>query len=233
MKKTAILLLCCGMFMSVVRCGGNTSPLPTESPPTTAQPKEESKPTVTENPTELSTAEISEPTEETPSNSEESQEEIYVGIEWPEVDTTEIKKLVIEKINAYRIEQGDTAATMLPGLTEVARYRANELTTNFSHTSNRDVCKESKYGEFVDMTLYGMTAEDSYYQGYNRETIGMGAWFDTAESMSDRIAGGFHHSKGHWVYVGSSEYPYIAVGVTKANGKWYVCVCMSEKNYGG
>lgn len=233
MKKTAILLLCCGMFMSVVGCGGNTSPLPTESPPTTAQPKEESKPTVTENPTELSTAEISEPTEETPSNSEESQEEIYVGIEWPEVDTTEIKKLVIEKINAYRIEQGDTAATMLPGLTEVARYRANELTTNFSHTSNRDVCKESKYGEFVDMTLYGMTAEDSYYQGYNRETIGMGAWFDTAESMSDRIADGFHHSKGHWVYVGSSEYPYIAVGVTKANGKWYVCVCMSEKNYGG
>ena len=34
-------------------------------------------------------------------------------------------------------------------------------------------------------------------------------------------------------YVGSSEYPYRAVGVTKANGKWYVCVCMSEKNYGG
>lgn len=174
MKKTAILLLCCGMFMSVVGCGGNTSPLPTERPPTTAQPKEESKPTVTENPTELSTAEISEPTEETPSNSEESQEEIYVGIEWPEVDTTEIKKLVIEKINAYRIEQGDTAATMLPGLTKVARFRADELITNFSHTDIRNVCKELKYGEFIDMTLYGMTAEDSYYQGYNREAIGMG-----------------------------------------------------------
>lgn len=233
MKKTAILLLCCGMFMSVVGCGGNTSPLPTESPPTTAQPKEESMPTVTENPTELSTAEISEPTEETPSNSEESQEEIYVGIEWPEVDATEIKKLVIEKINAYRIEQGDTAATMLPGLTKVARFRADELITNFSHTDIRNVCKELKYGEFIDMTLYGMTAEDSYYQGYNREAIGMGDWFGTAESMSDRIADGFHYSKGHWAYVGSSEYPYIAVGVTKASGKWHVCICMSEKNYGG
>lgn len=63
-----------------------------------------------------------------------------------------------------------------------------------------------------------MTAEDSYYQGYNREAIGMGDWFGTAESMSDRIADGFHHSKGHWAYVGSSQYPYIAVGVTKANG---------------
>ena len=202
-------------------------------PTTTAQSKEESKPAVTTNPTEPSAAEISKPTEETPSKSEESQEEIYVGIEWPEVEIADIEKLVIEKINAYRIAQGDTAATMLPGLTEVARYRANELTTNFSHTSNRDVCKELKYGEFVDMTLYGMTAEDSYYQGYNREAIGTGDWFGTAESMSDRIADGFHHSKGHWSYVGSSQYPYIAVGVTKANGKWYVCVCMSEKNYGG
>ena len=122
---------------------------------------------------------------------------------------------------------------MLPGLTEVARYRANELTTNFSHTSPRDACNELKYGEFVDTPLYGLTAEDSYYQGFNREAIGMGDWFGTAESMSDRIADGFHHSKGHWSYVGSSKYPYIAVGVTKANGKWYVCICMSKENYGG
>ena len=122
---------------------------------------------------------------------------------------------------------------MLPGLIEVARYRANELTTNFSHTSPRDACGVLKYGEFVDMTLYGLAAEDSYYQGFNREAIGMGDWFGTAESMSDRIADGFHHSKGHWSYVGSSKYPYIAVGITKSNGKWYVYICMSEKNYGG
>lgn len=122
---------------------------------------------------------------------------------------------------------------MLPGLTKVARFRADELITNFSHTDIRNVCKELKYGEFIDMTLYGMTAEDSYYQGCNREAIGMGDWFGTVESMSDRIADGFHYSKGHWAYVGSSEYPYIAVGVTKASGKWHVCICMSEKNYGG
>ncbi len=197
--------------------------------PTTAKPKEETKPTATEKQTEPSVAENTEPKVEEPPK----EEEIYVGIQWPEVDPADIERLVIEKVNAYRIVQGDTAATMLPGLTEVARYRANELTTNFSHTSPRDACGILKYGEFVDMTLYGLTAEDSYYQGYNREAIGMGDWFGTAESMSDRIADGFHHSKGHWSYVGSSEYPYMAVGVAKANGKWYVCVCMSEKNYGG
>jgi len=286
MRKIIILLLCCGVLISMVGCGGNTAPPPTESPPTTVsktiitetpvettppktaveptekekeptpieskaqvteptttttepttttKPKEETKPTATEKQTEPSAAENTKPKEETPQKAEEppKEEEIYVGIQWPEVDPADIERLVIEKVNAYRIAQGDTAATMLPGLTEVARYRANELTTNFSHTSSRDACNELKYGEFVDMTLYGLTAEDSYYQGYNREAIGMGDWFGTAESMSDRIADGFHHSKGHWSYVGSSKYPYIAVGVTKANGKWYVCICMSEENYGG
>ncbi len=278
MRKLIILLLCCGVLVSMVGCGGNTAPPPTESPPatvsetvitepaaetipptktveqtekenapvhtestdqeteptvtateptTTAKPKEETKPT------EPSFVESTEPIEETPAKVEEPQEEIYVGIQWSVVDPAEIERLVIEKINAYRIAQGDTAATALPGLTEVARYRANELTINFSHADIRDVCKELKYGEFVDMTLYDMTAEDSYYQGYNREAIGMGEWFGTAESMSDRIADGFHHSKGHWSYVGCSKYPYIAVGVTKANDKWYVCICMSKENYGG
>ena len=211
-----------------------TEPTVTSTEPTTtAKPVEESKPTATPKTTEPSAAENAKPKKETPPKDEESQEEIYVGIQWPDVDPADIERLVIEKVNAYRIAQGDAAATMLPRLTEVARYRANELTTNFSHTSPRDACGVLKYGDFVDMTLYGLAAEDSYYQGYNREAIGMGDWFGTAESMSDRIVDGFHHSKGHWSYVGSSKYPYIAVGVTKANEKWYVCICMSEKNYGG
>ena len=284
MKKIIILLLCCGVLISVVGCGGNTAPPPTESAPktvletvitepptetippktaveptekekefpsteskdqatepavtvtepsTTAKPKPETRSAETTKPTESLAAENTELKDEKTPKTEEPQEEIYVGIQWPEVDSADIEKLVVEKINAYRMAQGDTAATMLPGLTEVARYRANKLTTNFSHTSPRDACGVLKYGEFVDMTLYGLTAKDSYYQGYNREAIGMGDWFGTAESISDRIADGFHHSKGHWSYVGSSKYPYIAVGVTKANGKWYVCICMCEENYDG
>lgn len=152
-------------------------------PITTTQPKEQTEPTVTTKQTESTAAEITESTKETSPKTEEHQEEIYVGIQWPEVNTADIEKLVIEKINAYRIAQGDTAAMMLPGLTEVARFRANELTTNFSHTDIRNACKELKYGEFIDMTLYGMTAEDSYYQGYNREAIGMGDWFGTTERV--------------------------------------------------
>ncbi len=192
------------------------------------KPKEETKLTVPTKSTESSSAEITEPKiEETP-----KAEEIYVGIQWPEIDPTEIERLIIEKINTYRIAQGDVAATMLPGLTDVARYRANELTTNFEHRGEQHVSTELKYGKYIDLAPYGMP-EDSYYRGYSREAIGMGDWFGTAESMSDRIADGFYHSKGHWSYVGSSKYPYIAVGVAKTNGKWYVCVLMSKENYGG
>ena len=279
MKKIIFLLLCCGVLVSMMGCGGNTAPPPTESPPitvsetiitetptetpppttaveptekekeptptesknqateptttdteptTTAKPKEETKPAVTTKPTESSAAETTEPKTKEP----QKEEEIYVGIQWPEVDHAEIERLVIEKVNAYRIAQGDTAAMMLPGLTEVARYRANGLTANFEHRGEQYVSTELKYGQYVDLAPYGLP-DDSYYKGYSREAIGMGDWFGTAESMSDRIADGFHHSKGHWSYVGSSKYPYIAVGVTKANGKWYVCILMSEENYGG
>lgn len=279
MRKIIIILLCCGVLVSMVGCGVNTAPSSTDSPPTmaiteapaetilpttaikptekeketlpneneaqateptttttetttTTKSKEETKPAVTTKPTEPSAAENIEPKEKTPVKTEEPQEEIYVGIEWPEVDPTDIERLVIEKVNAYRIAQGDTAATMLPGLTEVARYRANELTTNFEHRGEQRVSTELKYGQYVDLAPYGMP-EESYYKGFSREAIGMGDWFGTAESMSDRIADGFHHSKGHWSYVGNSKYPYIAVGVTKTNGKWYVCILMSEENYGG
>lgn len=188
----------------------------------TEKPKEETKFLETTKPTVPSTAENAEPKEDTPPKAEEPQEERYQGIQWPEVDPADIEKLVVEKVNAYRIAQGDTPATMLPGLTKVARYRAEQLVTNFSHNSVPDACNVLQYGEFIDMTLYGGTAEDSYYRGYNREAIGMGDWFGTAESMSDRIASGFRKSELHWSYVGSSKYPYIAVGVTEANGKWCV-----------
>ena len=47
MKKIIILILCCGALISMVRCGGNTTPPSTESPPKTA-----SETVITETPTE-------------------------------------------------------------------------------------------------------------------------------------------------------------------------------------
>ena len=47
MKKLTILLLCCGVLLSMVGCGINTAPPPTESPPTTV-----SETVITETPLE-------------------------------------------------------------------------------------------------------------------------------------------------------------------------------------
>lgn len=149
--------------------------------------------------------------------------------------TYEIEQLVVKYINQYRVDQGSTNATVLQGLTDVARYRAKQIVSNFSHDSIPDACTVLQYGEYIDMTLYGGDESDSYYRGYNKEAIGKGDWFGTADQMAERIASGFKNSSGHWAYVGDSQYSYIAVGVyyNQADSKWYCCICMSSKNYGG
>ena len=144
----------------------------------------------------------------------------------------EVARKTAEKINALRQSQGSPAATILPGLGKVATYRSEQLRTNFSHESSPDACTVLKYGEYVDMSDCGMP-EASYYRGYNAEAAAKGNWTGTADEIADKIANGFKNSAGHWRYVGSAEYTYMAVGITYKGGTWYCCVCVSSQNYGG
>lgn len=144
----------------------------------------------------------------------------------------EVARKTAEKINALRQSQGSPAATILPGLGKVATYRSEQLRTNFSHESSPDACTILKYGEYVDMSDCGMP-EASYYRGYNAEAAAKGNWTGTADEIADKIANGFKNSAGHWRYVGSAEYTYMAVGITYKGGTWYCCVCVSSQNYGG
>lgn len=143
----------------------------------------------------------------------------------------EVARKTAEKINALRQSQGSPAATILPGLGKVATYRSEQLITNFSHESSPDACTVLKYGEYVDMSDCGMP-EASYYRGYNAEAAARGNWTGTADEIADKIANGFKNSAGHWRYVGSAEYTYMAVGITYKGGTWYCCVCVSSQNYG-
>ena len=144
----------------------------------------------------------------------------------------EVARKTAEKINALRQAQGSPAATILPGLGKVATYRSEQLITNFSHESSPDACTVLKYGEYVDMSDCGMP-EASYYRGYNAEAAAKGNWTGTADEIADKIANGFKNSAGHWRYVGSAEYTYMAVGITYKGGTWYCCICVSSQNYGG
>lgn len=282
MKKIILLLLCCGVLVSMVGCGGNTAPPPTESPPTTvsetiitetptettppvtavepteeeieplptestdqatkptvtateptttAKPKEETKPTTTTKPIESSAAE----------NTEESgcitivetddppKEEIIIP---PKPSADLVAQKVAEYINKFRTEQDEITATVIPGLTEYCKYRCSQLKTNFAHdtTDQRAAAEALQYGEYVDWSLYGIEGEENYYTANVREAIGKGNWGGTADEIAYSIANGFRNSKGHWSYVGSSKYTYMAVGVMYDGCYWYVCVCMDSEN---
>ena len=282
MRKIIILLLCCGVLVSMVGCGGNTAlpltesppttvsetviteaptetappvtaidptekekePIPTErkaqateptttatEPTTTAKPNDENKPTETTKPTKSSAAENPKDngcitiveTNEPPT------EEIIIP---PKPSADAVAQKVATYINQFRTEQGDVTATVIPGLTEYCKYRCTQLKTNFAHDTadQRAAAEALQYGEYVDWSLYGIEGEENYYTANVREAIGKGNWGGTADEIAYSIANGFRNSKGHWSYVGSSKYTYMAVGVMYDGCYWYVCVCMDSEN---
>ena len=200
-------------------------------PTTTAQSKEQNKPTATTKSTESS---VAEPPKEnrciTIVETDDPPTEEIIIPQKPSADM--VAQKVAEYINQFRTEQGDVTATVIPGLTEYCKYRCTQLKTNFAHdtTDQRAAAEALQYGEYVDWSLYGIEGEESYYTANVREAIGKGNGGGTADEIAFSIANGFKNSKGHWSYVGSSKYTYMAVGVMYDGYYWYVCVCMDSEN---
>ncbi len=282
MKRIILLLLCCGVLVSMVGCGGYTAQPPTDSsqttvsetiitetptettsPTTAVEPAEKDKelppteskdqetvPTVTATESTATTKPKEKPkptqiTKSTGSSAAETPKEngCITIVETDDPPTEEIiippkpsvdlvAQKVAEYINQFRIEQGDVTATIIPGLTEYCKYRCTQLKTNFAHDTadQRAAAEALQYGEYVDWSLYGIEGEENYYTANVREAIGKGNWGGTADEIACSIANGFRNSKGHWSYVGSSKYTYIAVGVMYDGYYWYVCVCMDSEN---
>ena len=208
-----------------------TEPTVTTTEPITTQPKEEIKPMVTTKPTEPSVAENTEENEciTIVETDDPPMEEIIIP---PKPSADLVAQKVAEYINQFRTEQGDVTATVIPGLTEYCKYRCTQLKTNFAHDTadQRAAAEALQYGEYVDWSLYGVEGEENYYTANVREAIGKGNWGGTADEIAYSIANGFRSSKGHWSYVGSSKYTYMAVGVMYDGYYWYVCVCMDSEN---
>ncbi len=109
MNKTIILLLCCGVLVSIVGCGGNTAPPPneslkttvsetviTETPPVTAvEPTEKEKepvPTESKEQATEPTVTATEPTTTTPPNDESKPTITTNPTESSAAEITESKK---------------------------------------------------------------------------------------------------------------------------------------------
>lgn len=148
----------------------------------------------------------------------------------------EVAQRVVYYINQHRETQGSAKLTVLSGMTKVAEYRSNQLITNFAHSAEdqRKAYAKYKYGEYVDMTEFGLPESSNYYTAYCGEAIAKGRWSGTADDIAKKIADGFRNSSGHWNYVGSADNSYIAVGCVynASSGYWYCCVLVNNVNYG-
>ncbi len=142
-------------------------------------------------------------------------------------DCVAVANQVLMYINSYR----QSPATKLPGLTKYAEYRSRQLIGNFAHNTSdeRAAATALQYGTYVEPALYGMTGEP-YYEAGAREAIAKGGYVGTVDEVAERLAKLVRNSAGHWAYVGSSEYAYIAVGVTYNSGMWYCDIAMARVN---
>lgn len=214
-----------------------TTQKPTEETIKKEEPKKEnpvtSESTVVSKPTTKPTEETtSKPTETEPPK--ETTESTIPEIVRP--TGAEVSEKVVYYINQHREQQGSAKLTALSGMTKVAEYRSNQLITNFAHSAEdqRKAYANYKYGEYVDMTEYGLPESSNYYTAYCGEAIAKGRWSGTADDIAKKIADGFRNSSGHWNYVGSADNSYIAVGCVynASSGYWYCCVLVNNVNYG-
>ena len=193
-------------------------PKPTE-PATEATDPQESAPPATEPPVTEA------PTE--PEATEPPQPEITYEFK------RQVASYAAQYINAYR----GSPCTVLSGMSQVAQYRASQLTWNYGHSTSdkRAALAYYEYGRYIDATEFGDDASNSYWEADSAEAICAGFYGTDPEAMGKRIADLIRNSSGHWSYISSSEYSYIGVGVEYREGSqygWYACVMVGSVNYG-
>lgn len=198
---------------------------PTEDPTVPTQP---TNPTDPADPTET------EVTEPPATESEETKPQI-------DMDSYEFKRQVAQYaaqyINQYRAEAGVSPCTVLPVMTLVAEYRADQLTYNYAHDTadKREALAYYEYGRWIDATIVGLDPSESYYEADTTEAICAGFEGKDAEAMGKYIADLCRNSSNHWSYIGSAKNLYIGVGVEYRAGSaygWYGCVMVGKTNYG-
>ena len=218
-----------------------TTPPETE-PPTTEPPATESEETLppetvpkeTEPPATEPPAE--EPDQTEPPATEAPEETKSTEPEVMEV-TYEFKRQVAAYAAQYLNQYRGSPCTVLSGMSQVAQYRASQLTWNFSHSTSdkRAALAYYEYGRYIDATEFGDDASNSYWEADSAEAICAGFYGTDPEAMGKHIANLIRNSSGHWSYIGSSEYSYMGIGVEYREGStygWYACVMVGSVNYG-
>ena len=206
---------------------------PATDPPATDPPATEPEGTVppTTAPAETAPAETEPeqtepPATEAPEETKPTEPEVT---EYSYAFKREVASYAAMYLNQYR----GASCTVLPGMSQVAQYRASQLTWNFAHSTadKRAALAYYEYGRGIDATLAGLDESDSYYESDTSEAICRYFHGDTAEELGKAIADLIRNSSSHWCYVGDTSYSYMGVGVEYRDG-WYACVMVGTVNYG-
>ena len=212
----------------------------TEKPTTPTVPLEETNPTTPPETTPTQPSET-QPPETTPEETVPPTTELEVTEPQIDQNSYEFKRQVsqyaAQYINQYRAAAGVGSCQVLPGMTLVAEYRADQLTRNYAHDTadKREALAYYAYGRWIDATIVGLDPEASHYEADAAEAICAGFEGKTAEEMGKYIADLCRNSPSHWSYVGSSKFSYIGIGVDYRAGSpygWYGCVMVGRTNYG-
>lgn len=207
------------------------APTPAETKPAETVPPETQSTEPTEKIEELTppitVPAETEPEETVPETTEPAAPEITYEFK------REVASYAAKYINQYR----GSACTILPGMSQVAQYRAGQLTRNYGHSTadKRAALAHFEYGRYIDATEFGDDPSNSYWEADSAEAICAGFYGTDPKAMGKKIADLIRSSSGHWSYISSSEYSYMGVGVEYREGTeygWYCCVMVGSVNYG-
>ena len=171
--------------------------------------------------------------------SNSSNEELLIN------DSVWISNRVLEILNLEREAIGKNRRTALPGLREIAVFRAKQLVTQFSHSWTDDEGKKwdgaryaatfFKYGKYFDWAQVGCPelASQNYYSYGGGENIYSGEIaFRPKEEIAQSIVDRFKLSTEHWNSLMSNKYNYDGIGVAFDNNMVYCSINSSYENYG-
>lgn len=217
----------------------STEPTTEASAPQEEPTKEPSPPeaTIPSQPTEPVESKEPTPTEQETTAPTEAETTVPPDTTPTEAFKREVAYYAAYYINQYRTAAGVQACTVLPGMTLVAEYRADQLIYNYSHDTadKREALAYYEYGRWVDATIVGLDPSASYYEADTTEAICAGFEGKDAEAMGKYIADLCRNSSNHWSYIGSAKNSYIGIGVEYRAGSaygWYGCIMVGRTNYG-
>ena len=167
--------------------------------------------------------------------------------------TAKASSLVLKLLNDERTKLGIHERAELTGLASLAKFRADQLTAQFSHSwtdENGNAVEGAdyaatalKYGKLIteNETRYdfssgkvietGKIIERYSYGGGENCGTGSVNIFDS-NALAKSIVEAFKSSPGHWNSLMSEDNYYEGVGIVILNGKWYCSINSSAENYG-